>query len=180
MDSQIASIAPPPAGAIPEDRRPRRSTAEYRWTQPKVLAFLAALARCGRVTEAARAVGMSGTSAYRLRARMGSARFDAAFEGARRSGILARAEASRTRARAIAAAARSPWEGPGIAEMALNERAFALRAQGAAVPPQDVPSHPQGAARLPQGAIPPRQGAADMAQGAATAYKVPENCSRTV
>ncbi|EJL21708.1 hypothetical protein [Novosphingobium sp. AP12] len=52
-------------------RPPRRSHAEYRWTKPKVLAFLHALARTGSVAAAARAVGMGRQSAYKLRARLG-------------------------------------------------------------------------------------------------------------
>ncbi len=106
------------AAAPPRARKPRRCTADYRWTQPKVIAFLEALSKCGRVAEAARAVGMSRTSAYRLRVRMASARFDAAFEGARRSGIRARAAASRERL----AAARSPWEGASLSELAARAR----------------------------------------------------------
>lgn len=117
------------AAAPPRARKPRRCTADYRWTQPKVIAFLEALSKCGRVAEAARAVGMSRTSAYRLRVRMASARFDAAFEGARRSGIRARAAASRER---LAAAARSPWEGASLSELAA-------RARGGPVP-ADMPT----------------------------------------
>jgi hypothetical protein len=43
----------------------------YRWTTFKARVFLGALADLGRVSEAARAVGMSRQSAYRLRARLG-------------------------------------------------------------------------------------------------------------
>ena len=50
----------------------RRTNADYRWTKPKLLAFLQALARTGSVAQAARGVGMSRQSAYRLRARMGA------------------------------------------------------------------------------------------------------------
>ena len=53
-------------------RPPRRSNADYRWTKPKVLAFLHALGTTGSVAQAARGVGMSRQSAYRLRARMGA------------------------------------------------------------------------------------------------------------
>ena len=42
----------------------------YHWTTRKALVFLGALAEFGRVSEAARAVGMSRQSAYRLRARL--------------------------------------------------------------------------------------------------------------
>ena len=49
---------------------PRRRNADYRWTKPKILAFLRALGESGSVTAAARAVGMSRQSAYRLRQRI--------------------------------------------------------------------------------------------------------------
>ena len=43
----------------------------YHWTTRKAHVFLGALAALGRVSEAARAVGMSRQSAYRLRERLG-------------------------------------------------------------------------------------------------------------
>ena len=43
----------------------------YHWTTRKAAVFLGALAEFGRVAEAARAVGMSRQSAWRLRARLG-------------------------------------------------------------------------------------------------------------
>ncbi len=46
-----------------------RSNHDYRWTWPKALEFLHALADCGKVAEAARVVGMTRQSAYRLRER---------------------------------------------------------------------------------------------------------------
>ncbi|HWK42055.1 MAG TPA: hypothetical protein VNR60_09005 [Croceibacterium sp.] len=49
--------------------RPPRSNSEYRWTDARALAFLEELARSGSVADAARAVGVSRNSAYRLRAR---------------------------------------------------------------------------------------------------------------
>jgi hypothetical protein len=49
----------------------RRSNADYRWTRPKIIAFLHALRALGAVGAAARSVGMSRQSAYRLRARLG-------------------------------------------------------------------------------------------------------------
>ena len=52
----------------PDSRRPRPSP-EYRWTDPKALAFLEALAQHGKVAAAARAVGMTRQSAYRLKHR---------------------------------------------------------------------------------------------------------------
>ncbi|HEU4651729.1 MAG TPA: hypothetical protein VFS49_09975, partial [Croceibacterium sp.] len=54
----------------PPDSRARRPTAEYRWTSRKAHAFLDALAEHGKVAAAARAVGMTRQSAYRLRQRI--------------------------------------------------------------------------------------------------------------
>ena len=54
----------PPAARTP------RPFAEYRWTPPKAHAFIEALAQHGKVAAAARAVGMTRQSAYRLRARV--------------------------------------------------------------------------------------------------------------
>ena len=73
------------------------------WTVERQIGFLAALARSGRVTEAAASVGMSRESAHRLRARESGGLFaalwdaaltpDAATEGHNRpltDGLLAR------------------------------------------------------------------------------------------
>jgi len=125
IDPTAAPLHPAPAPDPPRARKPRQSTADYRWTQPKVIAFLEALSRTGRVADAARAVGMSRQAAYDLRARLASPRFDSAFEDARRTGTRARAAASRARLDA----ARSVWEGPGIAAMAARERGRAEVAQ---------------------------------------------------
>ncbi len=48
-------------------RPPRRSNAEYRWSRPRIHLFLRALAASGSVAAAARLVGVSRQSAYRLR-----------------------------------------------------------------------------------------------------------------
>jgi hypothetical protein len=53
----------------PDSHRPRPSH-EYRWTNRKAHAFLDALAQHGKVAAAARAVGMTRQSAYRLRQRV--------------------------------------------------------------------------------------------------------------
>lgn len=50
---------------------PRRPNADYRWTRAKIVAFLQALVLTGSVKSAARQVGMSRQSAYRLRERLG-------------------------------------------------------------------------------------------------------------
>jgi len=55
--------------ASPDSRSPR-PFAEYRWTNRKAHAFLDALALHGKVAEAARAVGMTRQSAYRLKHRI--------------------------------------------------------------------------------------------------------------
>ena len=157
----------------PSAARLPRTNADYRWTVAKAAAFLDALALCGKVAEAARSVGMSGTSAYRLRLAMASARFDAAFEGARRSGIRARAAASRERQKtAAAAAARSPWAGPGLADLVARERRLA---QGDASGAQGAALDGQGGGLGAQGAASDAQGDALGAQGGGLARKVTEN-----
>jgi len=52
------------------DSRPPRSSAEFRWTPHKAHAFLDALALHRKVAAAARAVGMTRQSAYRLKYRV--------------------------------------------------------------------------------------------------------------
>jgi hypothetical protein len=79
-------------------RPPRRPNAEYRWTRPKILAFLRALSLGGSVAAAAREVGMSRQSAYLLRSRLGDGFAEVWDEGvrlgltARRAGRLAGAQ----------------------------------------------------------------------------------------
>jgi hypothetical protein len=55
----------------PVSQRKARRIRHDGWTPKRQLDFLAALARSRSVTKAARAVGMSRESAYRLRARLG-------------------------------------------------------------------------------------------------------------
>jgi hypothetical protein len=50
--------------------RPPRPAAEYRWTPAKARAFIEALLQHGKVATAARSVGMTPQSAYRLRDRV--------------------------------------------------------------------------------------------------------------
>jgi hypothetical protein len=134
----------PPAAPPPPARNPRRLNADYRWTVPKVTAFLEALARSGQVAEAARSVGMGRQSAYKLRARLAGTRLAAAFEGARKQGIRARAEASRERL-------RSRWDGPLIG-------AYFGRVQGDSARPQGDSGMAQGDTRTRQGDTRSRQG----------------------
>lgn len=134
-----ASAADSPS-ASPHARKPRRCHADYRWTAPKVIAFLDALAESGRVDEAAAAVGMGRQSAYRLRRRLAGTRFDAAFESARRTGIKARMAASIERL-------RSRWDGPGL-EVFLHG---AERSQGDTPAAQSDTPTAQGDTKTPQG-----------------------------
>jgi hypothetical protein len=93
--SPIAGAASPRPGP-----RRRRSNAEYRWTRPKLAAFIKALASGGTVAEAARAVGMSRQSAHRLRARLGPGPVLELWDEACRVGIAARVhKATHARAR---------------------------------------------------------------------------------
>lgn len=55
----------------PSPDRPPLPDPAYHWTTRKALVFLGALGDLGRVSEAARTVGMSRQSAYRLRERLG-------------------------------------------------------------------------------------------------------------
>lgn len=59
----------------------RRARADG-WTRERQRDFIAALTHCGDVAAAARAVGMSMQSAYRLRKRAGAESFSAAWEAA--------------------------------------------------------------------------------------------------
>ncbi len=71
MNQPAHSISHPPRAAEPaplsQCLAERRG---YHWTTERALGFLKALARCGKVAQAARSVGMSRQSAYRLRARL--------------------------------------------------------------------------------------------------------------
>ncbi len=59
---------------------PTASTRHDGWTPERQQRFITALAAMGVVAAAARAVGKSGTSAYKLRERPGAAEFVAAWE----------------------------------------------------------------------------------------------------
>lgn len=117
--------APQPA----PDKPTRRCNADYRWTKPKVLAFLRALARCGKVAEAARSVGMSREAAFRLKRRLADPVFQNMWALAIRTGLAVRAEA-----REEARMARSVWGEAGLAGLAHLRGAGS---QGHALQPQD-------------------------------------------
>ena len=143
MNREPTAVSPPPV-SLPPGRKPRRINADYRWTVPKVSAFLEALARSGQVAEAARSVGMGRQSVYRLRARLAGTRFAAAFEGARKQGIRARAAAS-------AARASSRWDGPLIAAYLRASQGDTGRLDGDKPAAQGDAWRAQGDTRLAQG-----------------------------
>jgi len=73
----------------------------YHWTTVKAHVFLGALADLGRVGEAARMVGMSRQSAYRLRERLGEGTlFARAWDQAQAEGIAKRRARRRSRRKA--------------------------------------------------------------------------------
>lgn len=141
---------PSPAHPSSPRKRVRRCNADYRWTMPKVTAFLEALCECGSVAEAARSVGMGRQSAYRLRARLAQTQYAAAFENARREG-------QRVRAAEMRARNRSRWDGQTLAAFlhsaALERQSPAMRSAAQA--------NAQGDTAAPQGDITPPKGDAD-------------------
>jgi len=82
--------APPPPSEDPAPAEPRSRphvARGDRWTKWKMAEFLRPLAATHSVTAAARAVGMSRKSAYKLRARLKGQPFDIAWEAAFRHGF---------------------------------------------------------------------------------------------
>lgn len=86
------SIPPPAAVSRAAPGSGRRPNADYRWTPRKAMAFLDLLAAGESVAAAARRVGMSRQSAYRLRERAGGY-FAQGWDLARRAGHVRRAAA---------------------------------------------------------------------------------------
>lgn len=80
------------------DPIPFPRTGEDRWNKAKMARFLRELAATHSVSEAARAVGMSRQSAYRLRARLKGQPFDVAWEAAFQHGYDELAQAALERA----------------------------------------------------------------------------------
>lgn len=90
---------PAPADPAPSDCAPLEPPqAEQRWSRAKQVAFLQHLAASHSVTAAARSVGMSRQSAYRLRARLKGQPFDLAWAAAFDSVFNALAHAAMERA----------------------------------------------------------------------------------
>lgn len=147
-----------PAAATPA-RPARRCNADYRWTVKKVEAFLRALGRCGKVAEAAREVGMSRQSAYRLKARLADPRFRQTFELARRNGRMAREAARVERGRPP-----SEWGAPGLAAYDYL-RGDGLAAQSDGLGAQGDERRPQGDTRSAQGYASPSRRPGSPPQG---------------
>lgn len=80
---------PTPASEIPFTPVPRLRARRNGWSAERQRAFVAALALCGSVARAARAVGMSPRSAYRLLDAPGADGFAAAWDRAIEEGIEA-------------------------------------------------------------------------------------------
>lgn len=95
-DSASVAIAPATIGAaLPAIRDTDRHDG---WTPDRQAAFLRELAATHNVAAAARAVGMSRQSAYKLRARMRGEPFDAAWDAAFQARFNVLAEAAMDRA----------------------------------------------------------------------------------
>ena len=81
--SDIVELVPQPASAEPSDCAPLEPPqGEQRWSRAKQVAVLQHLAASHSVAAAARSVGMSRQSAYRLRARLKGQPFDRAWAAA--------------------------------------------------------------------------------------------------
>ena len=68
---------PRPNPPVPETQRPRRQ-----WTPERQRSFLAAMLETGNISHAAQMVGMSRSSAHRLRARLAGTGFDRCWANA--------------------------------------------------------------------------------------------------
>ncbi len=101
MNNTVPPASQPPKPPTPTSQsRPSDPVSAHGggWTRPKQAAFLHALAFTHNVGAAARAVGMSRQSAYRLRARLKGEPFDLAWSAAFQSCFDALAEAAMERA----------------------------------------------------------------------------------
>ena len=106
------AITPPePAPQTPAERHDG-------WTPQKQAQFLQALAATHCVASAAREVGLSRQSAYKLRARLRGQPFDLAWNAAFQTAFDALAEAAMARAPRRGGAASLPWRGrPHLAQV---------------------------------------------------------------
>jgi hypothetical protein len=87
-EAPVRAAPPPEPEPEPSAEPPPRPHVARgdRWTKPKMAEFLRQLAATHSVTAAARAVGMSRNSAYKLRTRLKGQPFDIAWEAAFRHG----------------------------------------------------------------------------------------------
>lgn len=144
--------------------RPPRSNADDRWTLPKAMAFLDALAECGKVAEAARAVGMSRQAAFRLRRRIAGTPLERGWELALHRGIALRA----------ARRERRGWDDGGLAALLRDAQGDAFDTQGDASGAQGDGSPPQGGGFGARGGGFGARGVACGPQGAGLPGKVSE------
>ena len=97
--SAPSAAAPAPDSTQPQDSAPHHDVPrEDRWNKPKLAEFLRALAATQCVSSAARAVGMSRQSAYKMRNRLKGEPFDIAWEAAFQHGYDALHQAALERA----------------------------------------------------------------------------------
>jgi hypothetical protein len=104
----------------PESRSASCKTRRDGWTPERQLAFLGALTRTRSVTLAARAVGMSRESAYRLRGRREGALFAAAWDALSKGHIFAvtkKSAASISRANPPKVTKWRKWKTPGVGSL---------------------------------------------------------------
>ncbi|MCR2832975.1 hypothetical protein [Parerythrobacter lacustris] len=85
--SALMSAAPPVEAEAVDPPEPVPLCKSPHWTGAKMAGFIDALAGSHSVAEAARSVGMSRQSAYRLRARLRDTTFDHAWEAAYQHGF---------------------------------------------------------------------------------------------
>ena len=74
LQAPVCGLCCPMSPSTPDPSRPDKASLPdpgYHWTTLKAQVFLGALSDLGRVGDAARAVGMSRQSAYKLRERLG-------------------------------------------------------------------------------------------------------------
>jgi hypothetical protein len=95
-NSPAHPAAPVTTGAAPQQTAPKDR--HDRWNRRKMALFLEALTETGCVTTAAKSVGMSRQSAYRLRARLIGQPFDITWDGALEIGFQQLAHAALDRA----------------------------------------------------------------------------------
>ena len=97
-DALAWTEAPGEPDAIAFTPVPRQRNRRHGWNEERQRGFIAALARCGTVSAAARSVGMTARSAYRLLDAPGADSFAAAWDAAFDQGFAAMQAAALERA----------------------------------------------------------------------------------